>query len=185
MEPQDEKPESLDRLWDLKLQALGEFLEAHYDEGAMDREELDGFFAALHCCPELVPPSEYLPVILGKDPADKEFFPDRKAAERTLGLVLQHWTAVGDALRAGDIFVPLLLEDDEGKAYGNSWAIGFLRGVEMRKGAWKEILEDEDKLGWFTPIFALVHEDDPDPEMRPYNLKPAHSDRRKAVERPF
>jgi uncharacterized protein len=33
----------------------------------MNLEQLDGFFAALICGPVNVPPSEYLPVILGDD----------------------------------------------------------------------------------------------------------------------
>jgi hypothetical protein len=33
----------------------------------MNLEQLDGFFAALICGPGNVPPSEYLPVILGDD----------------------------------------------------------------------------------------------------------------------
>jgi len=48
----------------------------------MDLEELDGFFAALHCCPELVPPSEYLPEVLGTEGAldNEEIFPNLEAA---------------------------------------------------------------------------------------------------------
>jgi uncharacterized protein len=166
----DDKPESLDRYWDPELEALGEFLDQMWDDGAMDLEELDGFFAALHCCPELVLPSEYFPVILGSDDAleNEELFPNLEAVQLFFGLISHHWNAVGDAFRSGDFFMPLLLEDDEGKAYGNSWALGFLRGADMRKELWREILDDEDKMGWFVPLFALVHENDPDPELRSY-----------------
>ena len=62
MDELDDKPESLDRLWDPKLETLGEFLDQMWDDGAMDLEELDGFFAALHCCPELVLQSQ-MPVV--------------------------------------------------------------------------------------------------------------------------
>jgi len=170
MDELDDKPESLDRFWDPELEALDEFLDQMWDDGAMDLEELDGFFAALHCCPELVLPSEYLPVILGSEDAleNEELFPNLEAAQLFFGLISHHWNAVGEAFRSGDFFVPLLLEDDEGKTYGNNWALGFLRGADMRKELWKEILSNEDKAGWFLPIFALVHEDDPDPELRTY-----------------
>lgn len=170
MDELDEKPESLDRFWDPELETLGEFLDQMWDDGAMDLEELDGFFAALHCCPELVLPSEYLPVVLGSEDAleNEELFPNLEAAQLFFGLITHHWNAVGDAFRSGDFFMPLLLEDEDGEAYGNSWALGFLRGTDMRRGLWMEILENENKAGWFVPIFALAHENDPDPELRTY-----------------
>ncbi len=135
----------------------------------MSLEELDGFFAALHCCPELVLPSEYLPEVLGGDELDNEdLFLNEEHAKLILGLIMDHWNTVGEGFRTKEFFLPLLLEDEQGKAYGNDWAIGFLRGVWMRKDTWSEILEDEKKEGWFVPILALAYENDPNPEMRPY-----------------
>jgi uncharacterized protein len=170
MDEPDDKPESLDRFGDPKLEVLGEFLDQLRDDGAMDLEELDGFFAALHCCPQLVMPSEYLPEILGSGNAleNEEIFPNVEAAQLFYGLILHHWNAVGGAFRTRDIFLPLLLEDDEGKSYGNNWAFGFLRGTDLRRGLWMEILDNDNTAGWFVPIFALVHKDDPDPKLRTY-----------------
>jgi len=170
MDEMDEKPESLDRFWDPKLEVLGEFLDQMWDDGAMDLEELDGFFAALHCCPELVQPSEYLPEILGSEDAleNEELFPNFEAARLFFDLIMHHWNAVGDAFRSGDFFMPLLLEDDEGKSSGTNWADGFMHGVDLRKEAWRDILDDEEKFMWLGPILALVHEDDPDPELRTF-----------------
>lgn len=179
MDLHDEKPASLDRLWDPQLDELGEFLEQHYEAGAMDLEELDGFFAALHCCPELVMPSEYLPVVLGK--SMEQGFASLEEAQDFLGLMKRHWNAVGEALRNDDVFVPLLLEDENGKACGNAWALGFLRGVEMRKASWHEILGDENKVGLFVPLFALAHENDPDPAMRPYKKPMTDQQREKLL----
>src|SRR5271165_1625635 len=139
MDERDEKPESLDRFWDAELETLGEFLDQLWDEGAMDLEELDGFFAALHCCPELVMPSEYLPEIVGEALADEELFPSNESVQLFLQLIMHHWNEVGNAFRTEDFFIPLLLEDDDEKVHGNNWAIGFLRGVDMRKDAWQEI----------------------------------------------
>lgn len=166
MDLHDEKPASLDRLWDPQLDKLGKFLDEHLDQGAMDLEELDGFFAALHCCPEIVMPSEYLPVVLGN--VIEQTFETVEEAQNIIGLIARHWNAVGEAFSTQDVFVPLLLEDDEGKAYGNTWALGFFRGVEMRKPLRHEIFGDENKAGLFVPLFALAHEHDPDPTMRPY-----------------
>lgn len=167
----DEKPASLQRYWDSELETLGEFLDQMAEDGAMDLEELDGFFAALHCCPELVPPSEYLPEILGEGLENGEVISGIETAQLLMQLIMHHWNAVGDAFREGDTFIPLLLEDEDGKADGHNWAVGFLEGVEMRKELWSEILDNEDTAGWFVPIFALVTEHHPEPEMRPYPEK--------------
>src|ERR1700744_2288809 len=112
MDKRDEKPESLDRFWDAELETLGEFLEQLWDDGAMDLEELDGFFAALHCCPDQVMPNEYLPEIVGDALADEELFPNREAVQLFLQLIAHHWNEVGSAFRTEDVFIPLLLEDD-------------------------------------------------------------------------
>ena len=36
--------------------------------------------------------------------------------------------------------------------------------MELRRAI---LLDDEKHGGWLVPIFALAHENDPDPEMRP------------------
>src|SRR5882762_4877909 len=81
MDEHEENPEALERYWDPDLEVLGELLDQLEEDGAMDLEELDGFFAALHCCPELVPPSEYLPVILGDGLENAEVFANEDAAK--------------------------------------------------------------------------------------------------------
>jgi uncharacterized protein len=53
-------------LTDDEFERLGDFLYGLHGT-AMTLEELDGFFCALICGPDLVPPSEYLPHIFGGD----------------------------------------------------------------------------------------------------------------------
>ena len=167
MDEHDEKPASLDRYWDPQLETLGELLDQLSDDGAMNLEELDGFFAALHCCPEFVSQSEYMAEILnfGEALDNEEIFPNPEAAKLFWGLVLHHWDAVRDALNTDDFFLPLLLEDEEGKAQGNDWTVGFISGVNMRKEAWSEIYNDEVKFEWFAPILALAYENDTDSDV--------------------
>ena len=164
MDPFDENPETLERLLDPKLELLAELLDQLDSDDAMDLEELDGFFAALHCGPEHVMPSEFLLEIVGEECV----FPDLEAAQLFLDLLTHHWNAVGEAFRTEDFFLPLLLEDEQAKSYGNNWALGFLRGMDMRRESWSEILDDESRAGLFLPIFALANELNPDPSLRPY-----------------
>jgi uncharacterized protein len=168
MNEHDENPESIDRPWDANLEVLGEMLDQLEDEDAMSLEELDGFFAALHCTPELVPAAEYFPEIIPNGFGNAELFPGEDAIQLLKDLVQHHWDVVGEAFATNDFFVPLLTEDEEGKFYGNNWAIGFMRGVDMREHAWSDFLENEEEFTRFLPILALVHELDPDPEMQAY-----------------
>ena len=181
----DEKPESLDRYWDPKLETLGELLDQLSGDGTMDIEELDGFFAALHCCPQVVLPAEYLPEIFGTGESleGDEFFNSPETAKLVFGLLMHHWNAIGDAFRGDDVFLPLLLEDADGKAHGNNWCIGFMHGVEMREEFWSEILDDEQRFDWLVPILALADENDTDPEAPPDTEPLTDEDRERLLAR--
>ena len=64
---------------------------------------------------------------------------------------------------------------------GNSWANGFLRGMQLREPAWSAMVNDEERGGPFIPIFALACEHHPDPEMRPY-AEPMTPERRESLQ---
>ncbi len=169
MQREEEKLASEDRGDDLRIEALGHLLDRLAEDGAMTIEQEDGFFAALHCSPELVLPSEFLPVVLGQNrKGGGVAFQNADDAELFTKLALHHWNVVGQALSEDEVFLPLLWTDEDGKEYGNDWAVGFLQGTELRKHLWIEFVENEEGLSCFVPILALAHENDPDPEMRPY-----------------
>lgn len=145
----------------------------------MNLEEVDGYFAALICCPDIVLPNEYLPEICGENYS----FADMTQAKRIMELLMRHWNTIASelqrTLKSNGVYFPVLLEADDGVAYGNDWAKGFFRGLDMRPAAWQELLDDEDHLGGsLFPIMVLAHEHDPDPEMRP---KPIPPERREAI----
>ncbi|MDR8970587.1 hypothetical protein FEP59_00911 [Burkholderia multivorans] len=66
-----------------------------------------------------------------------------------------------------DVYLPVLLEGDDGIAPGNDWAHGFMRGVQTRPASWGELIDDEDHGGPMLRIMMLHYENDPDPQMRP------------------
>jgi uncharacterized protein len=84
-------------------------------------------------------------------------------------------------LREGEVFTPLMVEDESGTARGNDWAKGFLRGTELCKADWAALLGDEERAGALVPIFALAHENNPDPDMRPYKEPINEKMRRKLI----
>jgi uncharacterized protein len=161
------KPEPLT---EAELDRLGDFLD--YCEGgkAMNVEELDGFFATLIAGPEVVMPSEYNREVFGGDEACE--FGNLDEAKDILGLLMRHWNTIAGALLNGKGYLPLLLMDQNGVAHANDWARGFMRGVNMRHGAWGELVNDEEHGGCLVPMFMLYHEHDEDPKMRPAPISP-------------
>jgi uncharacterized protein len=151
-------------LTDTELDQLSAILARFGDEHSMNLEQLDGFLAALICGPELVPPSKYLPKIWG----DQMVFEDTSSAQVFMSLLMRHWNAVAFTLNSGEVYLPLLLEDESGITHGNDWANGFLRGMEFGKEDWAFLLEDEEHGGSLVAILALANEHNPDPKMRPY-----------------
>jgi uncharacterized protein len=68
-------------------------------EETMLIEELDGFFAGLLVCPDLIKPGEWLPIVWNRDNADLEpAFNNLDHANRVLGLIMEHYNAVARTL---------------------------------------------------------------------------------------
>ena len=155
-------------LTDAELDRLSDVLKRFGDKRAMNLEQLDGFLSALICSPDLVPPSEYLPVIWGDDVVLENEFSAKPILEDFLSLIMRHWNSIVDTLNSGDVYLPLLLDDEGGVTRANDWAKGFLLGMELRRKDWAPLLDDEEHGGSLVPILALAHENDPDPTMRPY-----------------
>ena len=85
-----------------------------------------------------------------------------------LSLIDRHKTVIALTLQSGDVFTPVLLPDDRGVFRGNDWANGYMRAMNLRKDYWMDLLEEDNHGGSLVRILALAHENDPDPEVRPY-----------------
>src|SRR4051794_32360932 len=96
------------RLSDAEFDKLADLLLRFGDKRAMNLEAVDGFFAALICGPENVPPSEYLPEIWGGNMVNEPAFQTKPILQEFLSLLTQHWNATCATLHAGDVFLPLL-----------------------------------------------------------------------------
>jgi hypothetical protein len=92
----------------------------------MNVEQLDGFFAALIAGPETVMPSEYYREVFGGEMSDTCEFGSLDEANEILGLMMRHWNDIAGTLFKDEVYVPLLLEDENGTAHGNDWARGFM-----------------------------------------------------------
>jgi uncharacterized protein len=147
-------------LADADYDRLDTLLDALGNGDAMIVEELDGFLAALACGAEVVPADEYLPEVLGlPDEADG---PGDAPAE-LLELIDRHRRQVESAL-AAQRFAPVLAHDEQGHPDGVAWAVGFLRGVEMRPEGWEAMLEEDefaDALDAVETLAATLDDDAP------------------------
>lgn len=156
------KPLPSPELTDVHIDQLQEFLDSI--DNAMGLEEIDGFFCALISGPDLVMPSEYWPQIFGGEMPE---FSSSKQANIIMGLLSQHWNRIADTLFRDEIYYPLLFEDEGGKVQANDWAHGYMRGVELRRSNWSDLIQSEENGGLMVPIMAFHFEHDNDPELRP------------------
>ncbi|MDR2682232.1 MAG: UPF0149 family protein [Holosporaceae bacterium] len=150
-------------LCDEEVAQLSEILDTFPNEDAMTLEMLDGFFTALHCCPNIIPASAYIPKIFGEDSLEAELpFDDEHQFHFFLGLLTRYWDDVADRLCSGK-YGPRLEEDSDDAGY--EWAIGFLLGVDSADDAFSPIMKDEEESIVFFPIFILAFQDTEDSEL--------------------
>jgi uncharacterized protein len=143
------------------LAELDELLSAVDPEESMAVEELDGFFAALACCPDPIPSDEYLPVILGR-PVDQAREQIGEAdLKHLLKLIEKHRESMAGQLYEGSGIAPVLGHDDDDKVSGNAWAIGFVRGMALRADSWSDMDDDEETAQALDPLMRLVEEVEP------------------------
>jgi len=159
-------------LTDPELDRLDDFLDRCKGGKAMSLEQLDGFFAALIAGPETVMPSEYYSQVFGGTMEETCEFDSLDQANDVLGLLSRHWNIIAGTLYADEPYMPLMFEGDKGIATGNDWAWGFMRGVQLRREAWVDLIASQEHGGCIIPMMMLYHEHDPDAEMRPDPIEP-------------
>jgi uncharacterized protein len=140
---------------------LSDFLARLGSDSALTLEGLDGFFCALIAGPDLVLPSEYLPVVWGHASADHAVFADPAEANAILSLTMRHWNAIIGELETHGVYEPLVGTADERGVPGRAWARGFMRGVALRRNSWAELLTSESE-GQLLTIPLVAGEVDPD-----------------------
>ncbi len=161
-----------DPLTETELDCLDEFLRSYKGGKAMNIEEVDGFFSALIAGPEIVAPSEYMPELFGSETPETRAFSSLAEASEILRLLMRHWNNIAGTLLEGKVYLPVLLEDQNGVERGNDWARAFIRGTHLRQQGWAELLADDDHGGCMIPMLMLYHEHDENPAMRPKTIGP-------------
>ena len=129
-------------------------------------EGFDGLVCALACAPTEISYDEYIPAVVGADG-----FASESLANQIEMLTKRHKDSVQwglhNTLESEALYEPALLVDEDGKALGNQWALGFLLGVSMTHDDWAEFTQGEKMARMLLPMMVLAHEHHPDPQMRP------------------
>ncbi len=145
-------------------------------------ETLDGFLTALVISPELVRPSEFVPIILSGETEEGDLvFESGKEVEQFYNILMRYWNDINRTFGSGEFHMPYLIEDDEGNVRGNDWAKGFLSGTQLQPDAWAGIVNDEERAGPFVPIWALFYEHSDDPALRPFKEPVTQEKREKLI----
>jgi uncharacterized protein len=107
---------------------------------AMNVEALDGFFAALIAGPQNVMPSEYYTQVFGGEMSDVCEFASLDEANEILGLMMRHWNTIAATLFKGEVYGPILLQDENGTAHTatigladscGAWACAPMAGLSL------------------------------------------------------
>ena len=140
-------------------------------QDCMDLEMLDGFLTAIVSGPELIQPSEWLPVLWSDSQRSvTPVFQNNEQAERILSLVLRLQQSIRRTLSESPTrFKPLLYhaepggKDDRNPPEASAWCEGYMTGVLLREAEWEPLYAEDSSRDWMLPIEALAYGDH-DPE---------------------
>ncbi len=154
-------------LTDAELDRLDHFLRSVNPGKGMSLEELDGFFCSMICSPEIVPPSEYLPHILGGELVQGHGVSTIEEAQELLNLLTRHWNTIAATLLRDEPYPVLIERGGKDDLAGEEWARGFVLGMSIRDDGWKKLIEDDQFAVALVPIISLAEASDFD-----YGLTP-------------
>ena len=104
----------------------------------MDLSQLDGFVAGLLVCPDLIMPSEWLPLIWG---GDDPIFDGTADAQRLIAMVMEHYNAVSaDLHRKRGRYSPVFdIDVRHDEVLWELWIDGFDSAMQLRVESWDAI----------------------------------------------
>ncbi len=142
------------------IEELDEFLLSdNAPDDSMGISDIDGLLTGIVVGPELIMPSEWIPVIWqGGDPT----FEDAQQAERILGTIMGRYNEIIRELDGEpDEFRPILWQAPDGTYLAADWCEGFMDAVRLRAEAWQPLLGADAMI--MAPIMAHLHDSDGEP----------------------
>ncbi|MDA0238663.1 MAG: UPF0149 family protein [Proteobacteria bacterium] len=144
------------------LDELDEFLMSNdAPDDCMQISDLDGFLTGIVVGPELIMPSEWVPIIWQ---GDEPNFEDEEQAEHIVGIIVARYNEIIHQLdEEPDAFAPIFLTAPGGVTIAADWAEGFMDAFGLRPDAWDPLLQDENEAYLMGPIMAFLHDKDGKP----------------------
>jgi len=140
----------IDRVVDLEV--LDSFLMSDRSPSdSMMLSDLDGFLTGIAIGPELVLPSEWLPLIWGGDAPE---FADEDEAKAILDAIMSRYNEILRRI-ADDTLDPIFWADRDGTLIAVDWAEGFLQAIMLRADAWGSLFKSKRDGQLLFPILAL------------------------------
>ena len=120
--------------------------------------ELDGYVTGILACPDMIPPSEWLPHVWGE--TGEAHFPDQSAAEATISAVITHYNSVAQAMTRSLWIEPIYeVDPNSDEVMWEPWIDGFARAMRLRPNAWDRLLDQADEETRTTMIFLVALEE--------------------------
>lgn len=134
------------------LEALDDFLMSdRAPPESMMLSDLDGFLTGIAVGPELILPSEWLPLIWGGEAPE---FADEAEAKAILGAIMGRYNEILRRIE-DDALDPVFWTDRDGTLIAADWAEGFLQAIMLRVDAWKRLFKSRRESQLLFPILAL------------------------------
>jgi uncharacterized protein len=149
------RPQALAReilLDQVDLEALERFLVSDRSPpDSMMLSDLDGFLTGIAVGPELILPSEWLPLVWGGEAPE---FADEGEAKVVLGTIMARYNEILRQI-ADHAFAPIFWTTRDGTPIAANWAEGFLQAILLRMDAWERLLKSKREGQLLIPILAL------------------------------
>lgn len=134
----------LDPLSERELDELGRYLLRESSSGqCMNLSMLDGYLAAVVCCPEAISPTRWLKWAWDWECGEEApAFASPAQGAYILSLILRHWNDIARTLEhTPQRYVPLLLQERKTKKpVIEEWCSGFMTGIRISKRAWQSMI---------------------------------------------
>jgi uncharacterized protein len=150
-----------------QIDLLDEFLMSDSTpEDVLSIDELHGYLTAIVCCPVPVMPGEWLNGVWQAEEGPQ--FESAEQAQEIMALIMRMHNDIADALRVGEEFGLLMLENTlesgETVVVAQGWCWGFMEGMRSQVEAWEPHLDMINELT--VPIAVLARLGDDDPELQ-------------------
>jgi uncharacterized protein len=148
------------------LEELALYLDSDISpDDCLGLSDLDGFLTGIVVGPELIMPSEWLPVVWGDD--EPEFESDAQAATM-IGVIMDRYNEIASCFNADpEKFEPIFWNKSTGEPIVMDWAAGFLDAIELRREAWEPLFSHRRAKVLLEPLLILGDDGELDDQRDP------------------